>query len=66
MYASQILKPLVTSPYVVPMSTVQHLLLRLQYLLWQFEKYLHVSRIRGHSKLLGPLTQGNAMADSLS
>lgn len=47
------------------MSTVQHLLLYLQHLLWQCEKAIYVSHIRGHSKLPGPLTQGKATVDSL-
>lgn len=47
------------------MSTMQHLLLYLQHLLWQCEKAIYVSHIRRHSKLPGPLTQGKATVDSL-
>lgn len=62
-YVSNVIVPLETAAYVVPVSPICSCLLQVQALLWQHREPMYVGHIRGHSGLPGPLAEGNAAAD---
>ena len=62
-YMAHIFKPLETSAYISPTSNVHHLLSCVQHLIWQRTEPLFVGHIRSHTRLPGPLSASNDLAD---